>query len=61
MQIQATPRFLQSGWPSPRKQQKMLLIGHGEPSDSIGGNVTSAATMEISIEVPQKTKNRLTL
>ena len=29
-----------------------------EPSYTVGGNVNSVATMENSMEVPQKTKNR---
>ena len=35
-------------------------VEKGEPSYPAGGNV-SAATMEISVEVPQKTKKRITI
>ena len=33
----------------------------GEPSCTVGGNASSAATLENSMEVPQKVKNRTTL
>ena len=33
----------------------------GEPSCTVGGNETGVATLENSMEVPQKTKNRITL
>ena len=32
--------------------------GEREPSYTVGGNVNSVATMENSMEVPQKAKNR---
>ena len=33
----------------------------GEPSYSVGGDETGATTLESSVEVPQKVKNRATL
>lgn len=33
-------------------------VGQEQPSYSVGENVNSAATMEVSAEVPQKAKNR---
>jgi hypothetical protein len=55
-------RSAQSFWPSPRKKPQPVLVRgweKGNPHVLLGE--TSATTMEISMEVPQKTKNKLIL
>jgi len=47
------------------KTQETTSVGKDvkkkEPSYSAGGNATSKATVENSMEVPQKIKNRITI
>ena len=45
-------------WPS-LKSIQIINVQKREPSHTVFGNINCAATVENSIEVPQKTKNRI--